>query len=44
MFAVRLLKENKETEVRIFDGSTCYQWKYFINKINDDFIEMKRVP
>ena len=54
MFAVRLLKDNKETEVRIFDGEYVlillkkkkdiyiyYQWKYFINKINDNFIEMK---
>ena len=54
MFAVRLLKDNKETEVRIFDGEYVlillkkkkdiyiyYQRKYFINKINDNFIEMK---
>ncbi len=55
MFAVRLLKENKKTEVRIFDGEyvlillkrnndiyVYYQWKYLINKINDNFIEMNR--
>ena len=54
MFTVRLLKENKETEVRIFDGEyvlilckkgntiyVYYQWKYCINKINENFVEWK---
>ncbi len=54
MFQIRLLKENIETEVRIFDGEyvlilikkenyiyVYYQWKYCINKINENFIEMK---
>ena len=54
IYKVRLLKGNKETEVRIFDGEyvlillkkadeiyVYYQWKYRINKINENFITMK---
>ena len=57
IYTVRLLKENKESEVRIFDGEYVlillkkkkdiyiyYQWKYFINKVNEDLIEWKNRP
>ena len=57
IYTVRLLKENKESEVRIFDGEyvlilckkgdkiyVYYQWKYCINKVNEDLIEWKNRP
>lgn len=57
IYTVRLLKKNKESEVRIFDGKyvlilckkgneiyVYYQWKYCINKINENFLECKNRP
>ena len=57
IYTVRLLKENEEKEVRIFDGEyvllfyrkdneiyVYYQWKYCINKINENLIELKNRP
>lgn len=51
------MKENKESEVRIFDGEyvlilckkgdkiyVYYQWKYCINKVNENLIEWKNRP